>query len=397
MKDIVQKISEIVERDREEIVNFIRDFIAIESVTYQEQAAIDFLAAKMKNFGYDEVRIDAVGNVLGRVGSGKTVVVYDAHIDTVEPGDAKDWGFDPLKGKYENGIIYGRGAVDDKGCLGGLAYAGKILKELALSGDFTLWVSGSLAEEDVEGSAVNEMLKVNADIKPDYILVGEASGLRIVRGHKGRAMVKVTVPGKHAHASSAYKGINSLAKALPILDGIDKMNNFSEDEFLGKGTFEITSCVSETLSLNTIPGKTVLHADRRISCGESISDILGEIKEWTDEANAVAEIGEERYKTYTGYEVVAEDYFPSWVMPMDSKIVQAGIETFKTLFEKEPVVGRWDFCTNATSLCGRTGIPALGFGPGDESLCHSLDDQLPVSELLQAIKFYTLFPLIVSK
>ena len=171
MKDIVQKISEIVERDREEIVNFIRDFIAIESVTYQEQAAIDFLAAKMKNFGYDEVRIDAVGNVLGRVGSGKTVVVYDAHIDTVEPGDAKDWGFDPLKGKYENGIIYGRGAVDDKGCLGGLAYAGKILKELALSGDFTLWVSGSLAEEDVEGSAVNEMLKVNADIKPDYILV----------------------------------------------------------------------------------------------------------------------------------------------------------------------------------------------------------------------------------
>jgi len=88
---LVQKINEYIDQEKDNIVKFLKDFIAIESVTYNEGSAVNFLAKKMKEFGFDEVRIDKVGNVLGRVGNGSTVLLYDAHIDTVSPGDSSDW------------------------------------------------------------------------------------------------------------------------------------------------------------------------------------------------------------------------------------------------------------------------------------------------------------------
>ena len=115
IKEELKRLETYIEAQQEEMVRFLTAFIAKESVTYHEQDAAAFLKGKMEEFGFDEVRVDQVGNVLGRVGSGKTVLLYDAHIDTVEPGDAADWGFDPLSAKIEDGVIHGRGAVDDKG------------------------------------------------------------------------------------------------------------------------------------------------------------------------------------------------------------------------------------------------------------------------------------------
>jgi acetylornithine deacetylase/succinyl-diaminopimelate desuccinylase-like protein len=72
------------------------------------------------------------------------------------------------------------------------------------------------------------------------------------------------------------------------------------------------------------------------------------------------------------------------------------VEAFKHVFHADPVVGAWDFCTNATHLCGRTGIPAIGFGPGDGSLCHSTQDGVKDTELVDAARFYALFALAMS-
>jgi putative selenium metabolism hydrolase len=400
VKDLVSKINAYIENEKNNVVEFLKEFISIESVTYNEGKAVEFLANKMKEFGFDEVRIDKVGNVLGRVGSGKTVILYDAHIDTVRPGDASEWGFNPLEARFEDGgdTIHGRGAVDDKGCLTGITFAGKAIKALGLENDFTLWVSGSLSEEDVEGSCVKAMMEENPDIKPNFILVAEASESRIIRGHKGRALIKISVPGKCAHASAAWRGENALIKALPIIDRVDKFNDFKEDSFLGKGTIEVTNVDCKTPSLNTIPGEAIITCDRRISCGESIDDLINEVKPFFENIPGVkAEIDTERVTTYAGYDITCVDYFPSWVMPEDHKIVVSGVDAYKAVFDKEPVVGKWDFCTNATHLCGRTGIPSLGFGPGDGSLCHSNEDKISITELVDAIKFYTAFPLVISK
>ena len=395
-QEVLSQIHSAVDSLRDEATALLKDFIAINSVTYQEGEAVRFLADKMKQFGFDEVRIDAVGNVLGRIGAGKTVFLYDSHIDTVEPGDPADWGFDPLCAKVENGVIHGRGAVDDKGCLLGITLAARVLKQLSLAKDFTLWISGSISEEDVEGSCVKAMLEENKDIHPDYILVAEASEGRIVRGHKGRALIKITVPGKCAHASAAWRGDNALIKAIPIMQRVDAYQDFVEDEFLGKGTIEVTKVDCKTPSLNTIPGEAVITCDRRISCGESIEDLLNEVHAFYEDIPGVtAAIDTEKVQTYTGYDITCVDYFPSWVLEEKDPYIQAAVCAYQSLFDKAPTVGKWDFCTNATHLCGRLGIKSLGFGPGDGSLCHSTEDKLSIDELLAAIKFYAALPLFV--
>ena len=397
-KNALEAIRGYVDAHADEVVEFLKDFIAIRSVTYEEGAAVAFFAQKLKEFGFDEVRVDAVGNVLGRVGSGKTTLLYDAHIDTVEPGNPAAWGMNPLEAQLVDGVLRGRGAVDDKGCLTATAFAGRAIKALGLDQDFTLWVSGSISEEDVEGSCVDAMMKESTDIKPDYILVAESSDNRIVRGHKGRALIKIDVPGKCAHASAAWRGENALIKAIPIMQRVDQYNDFVEDSFLGRGTIEVTKVECDTPSLNTIPGGATITCDRRISCGESIDDLLKEIQPMiADIKGATSRIDTENVTTYTGYNISCTDYFPSWVLPEEHPLIQAGIAAYREMFEKEPVVGRWDFCTNATHLCGRMGIPAIGYGPGDSSLCHSTDDKVPVSELLDAIRFYAALPLFVPK
>ncbi len=391
-----KKISAYMEDHREEMVGFLKDFVAIKSVTYEEGPAIEWFSKKLEEFSFDEVRIDPVGNCLARVGKGNTVLLYDAHIDTVEPGDAAEWGFDPLQAKIEGGSIIGRGAGDDKACLTDFAFAGRAIKELGLEGDFTFWLSASISEEDVEGSCVKAMMEENTDIKPDYIVVGEASEMRIIRGHKGRALLKVDVPGKAAHASAAWRGENSLTKSIPLMQHIDNYKEFPEDPFLGRGSIEVTNIKCNTPSLNTIPGKTTVFIDRRIARGEVQTELIEEIGPWVNEVGGKTSIDTEYVSTYTGYKIEQEDYFPSWVIPEDHPLVQAGIKSFSALYGKDPVVGAWDFCSNATHLCGRTGIPSIGFGPGDGSLAHSTRDSVPIDELVDAAKFYALFPLFIS-
>ncbi len=72
----------------------------------------------------------------------------------------------------------------------------------------------------------------------------------------------------------------------------------------------------DTPSLNTIPGEAVITCDRRISCGESIADLLAEIAPMIEDVKgATARIDREKVTTYTGYQIECTDYFPSWVLP----------------------------------------------------------------------------------
>jgi acetylornithine deacetylase/succinyl-diaminopimelate desuccinylase-like protein len=70
-KDDLKRLNDYIDSHRDEIVQFLVDFIAKKSVTYHEQDAVQFLREKMEQFGFDEVRVDAVGNVLDASAAGR--------------------------------------------------------------------------------------------------------------------------------------------------------------------------------------------------------------------------------------------------------------------------------------------------------------------------------------
>ena len=107
-----------------DLVKFMQDIIRIPSLSSEEGAVVDRIRDEMLRIGYDEVTIDPMGNVLGRIGSGPRVIAFDGHVDTVDVGDPALWDRDPHSGDIENGILYGRGTSDMKGGVASSVYAG---------------------------------------------------------------------------------------------------------------------------------------------------------------------------------------------------------------------------------------------------------------------------------
>src|SRR5688572_30500335 len=115
MQDTVQKINALVEQHRDEIIQFLREICAIPSMESQIKEVGEWVGAEMQKLGYDRIWFDQMGNVVGKIGSGEKILLYDSHIDTVGIGDPSEWQWDPFQGKVEDGIFFARGACDEKG------------------------------------------------------------------------------------------------------------------------------------------------------------------------------------------------------------------------------------------------------------------------------------------
>jgi len=389
-KDVLKKAQEY-EKD---VAQFLRDIVAIPSYSGQEKAVVDRISAEMKKVGFDEVKVDGLGNIFGRIGNGKTKIVMDAHIDVVGVGDPTQWKYDPFKGKMENGIIYGRGAGDQKAGMASMVYAGKIIKDLHLEGDYTLYVVGSVMEEECDGMCWQYIVKEDKFI-PDYVVITEPTNLNIYRGHRGRVEVEIRTKGKSAHAAMPERGDNAIYKMARIILGIEKLNEkLKVDPFLGKGTVVVSQIFFKSPSENAVADECTIHIDRRLTIGETKESAIEEFKQVIKEAGVAAEVIELTYhgKAYTGKEYSSEKYFRTWVMDEHSDIVNAAVKTYKEVFGSEPKVDKWTFSTNGVATAGLFKIPTVGFGPANEIYAHGIDDQAPVDHLVKAAAFYAYFP-----
>ena len=112
-----------------DVVNFVADLVRIPSYSDQEGPIVEFAKRHMEQLGYDEVFIDRVGNVVGRVGNGPSILHFDSHVDTVRAEDAEAWSYPPFSGEIVDGKLYGRGSVDMKAALGASIYAAAMAKK----------------------------------------------------------------------------------------------------------------------------------------------------------------------------------------------------------------------------------------------------------------------------
>lgn len=395
--ELAKRVLQKAPTREEQLVQFVRELVAIPSPSGQEGPVAARLRQEFVDLGYDEVVVDHLGNVAGRIGRGKKVILYDAHMDTVAVSNPTQWSHDPYRGRLADGICYGLGAGDDKGPLAAMVYGGSLLRDLRLPGDYTLWVVGTVGEEDAEGLGIASFLQ-ETGINPDFVVIGEASQLRIMRGHKGRALIRVTVSGRAAHASTPQLADNPIYKLLPLIEKVSRRDgSYPVDPFLGPGTAAVTSIDCPSPSLNTIPGESSFYIDRRLTLGETRGDLVRELAELVAGTEARAEIVPFLGRSYTGAELRSEEFFPPWVLAAEHPFLEKAREAWRLLFGQEPVVTKWDFSTDGTFTMGVAQIPTIGFGPGDPQYAHSPLDQVPVVELVKASAFYALLPAILGQ
>jgi len=391
-----QRLAALAQTYEPDMVQFLRDLVAIPAQSCQEAAVIARIRQEMEKVGFDEVRVDAMGNILGRIGSGKTVIMMDSHTDTVGVGDPQEWSWDPYCGKVEDGYIYGRGSCDQRGGMASLVYAGKLIKELELTGDYTLYVVGSVQEEDCDGLAWLYILNEDG-IRPDCVVITEPSKLGIYRGHRGRMEIEVHLRGRSCHASAPERGDNPVYKMARLVEQVEKLNErLRADPFLGKGTIAVTQIRSLSPSLCAVPGACSIHLDRRLTAGETKESAMAEVKALPGAEEAEIEILSYDTPSYTGLRYPMEKYYPTWVLDESHPLAQAAIGTFGALWDRPPVVDKWTFSTNGVATMGLMGIPTIGFGPGEEEVAHSVGERIPIRHLVEAAQFYAAFPGIYS-
>ena len=392
--DLTQQVRERVEAYREDIIQFLRDIVAIPSYDSQIGPVGERIAEEMRKLGFDEVRFDVQGNILGRIGNGPSILLYDSHIDTVGIGDPEAWEWDPFIGKIEDGIFFGRGTCDEKGSTPGMIYGLAIARDLGLLDGWTAYYFGNM-EEWCDGIAPNVLVEVEG-IRPDFVVIGEPTKMQVYRGHKGRVEMQVVAKGRSAHAASNELGDNAIYKMLPVIAGIRDMEpQLGDDPFLGHGKITVSDMHVKTPSINAVPDEATIFIDRRMTFGEEKDEAVAQVAALIPEGQEKdfeVSVLQYRDESYTGFVFEVEKYFPAWALPEDAPIVQAGVEAASAYLGRPVPTGKWNFSTNGIYWMGKAGIPSIGFGPGDEIYAHRVDERVPLDEVVDATGFYALFP-----
>jgi putative selenium metabolism hydrolase len=393
--DHLKAIQQRVSQHRDDIVRFMRDICAIPSMEGQLAAVGARILTEMRRLGFDEARFDKMGNVLGRLGDGPHILVYDSHIDTVGIGDPASWQWDPFQGKVEDGVLYARGASDEKQSTPGMIYGLAIARDLGLLDGYTAYYFGNM-EEWCDGIAPNTFVEVDPCVRPDFVVIGEPTRMNVYRGHKGRLEMRVVAKGRSAHAASNHLGDNAIYKLLPIIAGIrDLEPRLGDHPFLGHGKITVSDMHVQTPSINAVPDEAVIFIDRRMTFGESKEQVIAQVEALIPaEFKDTVKVEELFYDdpSYTGFVFPVDKYFPAWALEEGHPLVLAGLEARKLIGLPDAPSGKWNFSTNGIYWAGKAGIPAIGFAPGDEIHAHTVLDQVRLEDVVKATEWYALFP-----
>ncbi len=400
MDKIIQQLNEKVAAAEGDILKFFREIVAIPSMDSDIEAVGKRIGEEMTKLGFDEVFVDKYGSIVGKIGTGDKVLLYDTHIDTVGIGDPEQWEWDPFVGKVEDGMLYARGALDEKNSTPGMIYGLAMARDLGLLDGFTCYVLGNIEEwcDGVGCAAFHDW----ENVTPDFVVIGEPTNMKVYRGHKGRYELEITCKGKSAHAASNFMGDNAVTKMMPVVKAISTLEEtFTPDDFLGLGRITVTKISSVSPSNNAVPDECTIFIDRRITFGESKELVREQLNAIIpEETKEDFEMHGLTYTepSHTGAVYEYEQYFPSWAYPEDHPFVQAGIETMKALWNSEDPFGqgKWDFSTNGNYWAGKLGIPSIGFGPGNEIYAHAVNEHVPLADVVAATKFYALLPMMIK-
>ncbi len=415
--DLIKKTAQGYQED---MTAFLRAMISHPSESCEEGEVVACIKAEMEKLGFDEVKVDGLGNVMGFVGDGDKIIAIDGHIDTVGIGNINNWEADPYKGYETEDIIYGRGGSDQEGGMAAAAYGVKIMKDLdLLPKGYKMMVVGSVQEEDCDGmcwqSIVNEYFNGPEDAreKIEFVISTEPTDGGIYRGHRGRMEIRVDVHGTSCHGSAPERGDNAIYKMADIIADVRALNNngctestdikglakmlepefnpdhYEDARFLGRGTCTVSQIFYTSPSRCAVADSCAISIDRRMTAGETYESCLEEVRNLP----AVKKYGDDvkismymyDRPSWTGEVYETEAYFPTWINKESAPHVKALVDAHKALFGDErigceasmskragrPLCDKWTFSTNCVSIQGRYGIPCVGFGPGAESQAHA--------------------------
>ncbi len=373
-------------------VDLLKELIKVRSFSGREGEAASLIKEYLSSAGIDKVFFDRLGNIVAEIkGSGSGVVVLEGHMDVVDPGDLSSWRTDPFTATVIDGKIYGRGAVDMKGAIAAQIQALSTLKEL----DVDVYAIYTTHEETAEGVAFKHAINEGVGRRPDVVIIGEATSLNLGIGHRGRAVIEVSVFGLSAHASMPQEGINALVAAAEVIREVSRLTDrLGRHPKLGSETAVPTIIKCNSESPPRIPDFCEVLIDVRVVTGTTEESLISEFQSLCERflrngsARAVSvRVREDKLKFWTGAEVVAHEFFPAW-LNTNNKLIEHVLSAVRKSVNSGAREYVWSFSTDGVYSAGEAGIETIGFGPGDEKLAHKPNEYVSIKELEKAVRGY---------
>ncbi len=381
---------ELSSEGRQSLLRFLQALVRTPSLSGHEGSVAALIVDEMRRLGYDDVRVDEAGNVLGRIGPARgPMLMFDSHMDTVEVADPHRWKVDPYGAVVEGDQLYGLGACDMKGGLAATVYGAAQLagRRDLLSGSILVACVG--LEEPSEGTCTRALLE-GSGLCPDWVIIPEPSNLQVVRAQRGHLEMMLTVKGKSAHSSAPELGVNAIYAGARILFGLEILaGQLMDDPFLGPGVLAVTEITSHSASRNAIPDRCDMFLDRRLTVGETEEMALLEIQRVIAREGIDADVHviEHEVTTHTGQVLRARRASLPWALDERHPLVQAMLQAARN-GGLRPGITRWSFATEGAYTAAVAGIPTVGFGPGDPAMAHCGNEYVDLKQVYAAAQAY---------
>jgi succinyl-diaminopimelate desuccinylase len=269
-------------------VQLAQALIRCRSVTPDEGGALTLLESVLRPAGFachrltmTEAGTPDVENLYARLGTGKPHLCFAGHTDVVPIGEEARWSRPPFAAEIADGVLYGRGAADMKGCIA--CFLAAALGYIEAGGGLTRGSISLLITGDEEGAGINGTVKVLDWMKArgevvDGCLVGEPTSSQVVGdeikiGRRGYVNAEIIVHGKQGHAAYAHLTDNPIPKLAHIIDRVSAtpMDN-------GTARFQASSVQATILSVpntatNVIPGAALANFNIRYNDLHTRADV----------------------------------------------------------------------------------------------------------------------------
>ena len=339
------------------------------------RGVVDTLAQWLQDLGFSiEVQdLDADGrkaNLIATLGTGPGGLVLAGHTDTV-PYDEGLWQYDPLSVTEANNRLYGLGCTDMKGFFPLVIHAARQFTDIPLQQPLII-----LATADEESSMQGARALASAGYpRARQAIIGEPTGLRPVRLHKGIMMEAVRIQGRSGHSSDPELGNNALDGLHAVLGDLisyreSLQQRFQHPAFAVQHPTLNLGCVSGGDNPNRICGSTELHFDVRVTPGVSNAIVREEIQQRLSQIARSSGLEISMQSLIAGAE--------SFEQAADSELVQLAEKL--TGHASEAVA----FATEAPYM-QQLGMDTIVLGPGSITRAHQPDEFIELDQFQPCI------------
>jgi putative selenium metabolism hydrolase len=367
----------------QDCVDFTQRLIQTPSMPFEETQLAELVAAELQVLNFDQVWIDEIGNVNGRIrGTDPALgaLVLNTHLDHVDPGEPSLWSVPPFSGTIVGDRIIGRGACDIKGPLAVQVYSMAALLRAGVRPRRDVVFSG-VVQEEIGGAGAKHWVE-NLDYPVDLVVLGEPSDNKIALGHRGIAQMWVRFNGRSVHASVPEKGVNpNYALAKFLQDLTSAKSELSAHELLGPTTISPTIIEVDTKSTNVTPAWARVCLDFR-TASESHKSLRAFVQRVAGDQPIVLEDG--LCHTPTPYPDSDETIYGFYTPPADEK-VQRARALIGAGMGREAELSSYQFATDGRHFVPY-GLTMIGYAASEESQAHVVDEFISIPKMLESLR-----------